>query len=128
MVFVEDRHADFAGHHYVGAAAAVADFVDALARGEVFDLDLVGQNADFVFVKEREERHRAERFGTAAHRYTSVFVAKEYPQHSINSRLRATKRVASAVVLTRYSFREGCVRSSEIHGRTRGRGKSGGGD
>ena len=34
MILVEDGDTDFAGNHDVGAAAVVADFVDALARRE----------------------------------------------------------------------------------------------
>ena len=52
-------------------AAVVADFVNALARGEGFDLHLAAEDGEFVFVKEREQRDGAERFGTGTHGGTS---------------------------------------------------------
>ena len=52
MIVVDGGDADLAGNHDVGMAIPIADFVDALARGEVLDFHLAGQDAEFVVVEE----------------------------------------------------------------------------
>src|SRR5258708_20333438 len=57
VVFIDGSHAHFAGEHYVGAATAVADFVDALVRREFFDFDLRSQDRGLLVIQKRKQRH-----------------------------------------------------------------------
>jgi hypothetical protein len=71
LIVVHGGNANLAGNHNVGVAAGVAHFINALARGEGFDLHLAAEDGEFVFIEEREQRDGAERFGTGTHRSTS---------------------------------------------------------
>ena len=83
MIVVYGGDADLAGNHDVGTAIPIADFVDALARGEFLDFYLAGQDAEFVVVEERKQRYGAKRFWTGSHRGTS---SGEWWKHSTSSR------------------------------------------
>ena len=56
VVLVDGGDLHAAGHHDVGVLAGIADLVDALAGGELFQLDLGGQNRNFVIVEQGKER------------------------------------------------------------------------
>jgi hypothetical protein len=71
VIVVHGGYANFAGDHDVGVAFGVADLVDALARGELLDFYLAGEDGEFVVVEEGEEWDGAKRFWTAAHGGTS---------------------------------------------------------
>ena len=68
MIFVDGGHADFAGNHDVGAAAGVADFINALARREFFQFNLRSQDGSFVVIEQRKERYVFQFVGIASHR------------------------------------------------------------
>src|SRR5262249_11168878 len=68
MVFIHGCDADSAGHHDVGASASVADFVNTLARRELFVLDLLGEKGEFVVVEKGEERNVFQSIGITGHR------------------------------------------------------------
>ncbi len=67
-VLVEEGDGDFAFEHDVGGAVGVAGFVDALLGGEGAELNLGGEDAEFVVVEETEERDLAEFVGVAGHK------------------------------------------------------------
>ena len=75
MILVDGGDADVAGNHDVGMSAGVADFVDALAGGEGFELDLGGEDGGFVVVEKLKERDVAQLFGIAGHGQNRVQVA-----------------------------------------------------
>jgi len=67
VILIDGGDAHLAGNHHVGLASGVSHFVDALAGGEFFQLDLSGQNGSFIFVEQREEWDVFEHFRIAGH-------------------------------------------------------------
>jgi hypothetical protein len=48
--------------------AGIADLVDALPGGKVFEVDLRGQNGPLIVVEQRKERDMLQFLGVARHR------------------------------------------------------------
>jgi hypothetical protein len=67
-VFVDEGDLDAAGEEDEGGAVGVAGFVNALFGVELAELYLLGEDGEFVVVKEREEGDMAEFVGGAGHR------------------------------------------------------------
>ncbi len=70
-VLVDEGDGDFAVEHDVGGAVLVAGFVDTLLGGEGAELDLLGEDAEFVLVEKTEERDLAEFVWVAGHKADS---------------------------------------------------------
>src|ERR1700678_3797858 len=68
LVFVDGGDVDCAGEENVGSVAGLAEFVDALARGEIAQFDLRGEYAELVVVEQREEGNVAEFSCVAGHK------------------------------------------------------------
>ncbi len=86
VVFVYRCDANFTGNHDISVAAAISDFVDALARNEPLDLHLTRKHGEFVFVEQREQGNGAKCFWTGTHRGTSPIW--KCPKHSTSSSWR----------------------------------------
>jgi hypothetical protein len=67
MIFVNDGDLYVARDHDVSVSAGIANFVDALARGEFSKLDLRGEDGALVIVEESEERDGFQVIGVAGH-------------------------------------------------------------
>ena len=68
LIFVDGGDADLARDQDVGAAAGVAAFVDALARGEMLDVHLGGEHRQLVVVEQSEQGNIFQELGVARHR------------------------------------------------------------
>ena len=66
-LLIHGGDADGAGEDEEGVFWGVAGLVDALAGFEVAEFDLLGEDAEFVFVEEGKERNVAEFFGVDGH-------------------------------------------------------------
>ena len=67
LVLVGGENADAAVHDDVSVAGGIAGFEDALARGEVADFDLSGENGGLVVVEQFKQGNVAEFFRVAGH-------------------------------------------------------------
>ena len=70
LVFVVGGDADAAGHEDVGGVRDLSDFEDALADGELADVDLCGEDGQFFLVQEFKERDVSELVGIAGHGFS----------------------------------------------------------
>ena len=67
LVLIDGGDADAAGHEDVGLLRWVADFEDALAGGELLQVDLRGENGELVVVEQFEKRDVFQLFRVAGH-------------------------------------------------------------
>jgi len=67
LVLIDGGDADAAGHEDVGLLRWVADFEDALAGGELLEVNLGGENGEFVVVEQFKEGDVFQLIGVAGH-------------------------------------------------------------
>ena len=67
MILVDGGDPNRPGNHHVGLAALVAHFVDALARGEIFEFHLAGQDLGLIGVEQGEQGNVLQHLGVASH-------------------------------------------------------------
>ena len=68
LIFIDGGDADLARYQYVRAAARVAAFIDALARGEMLNVHLGGEHRQFVVIEQSEQGNVFQELGVARHR------------------------------------------------------------
>jgi hypothetical protein len=95
LVFVDDGDVDGAGDEDIGGVSGVSGLVDALAGGEGAELDLGGEDVQFLVVEEGEEGDVAEFVGGAGHaRASGGFVVRNV----VNCMVKRGRLLVSNVV------------------------------
>ena len=67
LILIHRRHAHRARHHDVSPVARIANLEDSLARDEVFDIDLRGEDGKLLIIEQLEQRDVLQLFRIARH-------------------------------------------------------------